>query len=44
MEISKIWFEDNSIFLKTKTGVEKSMPLTQKVVSKIEKCKHKTAR
>ena len=27
MDISKIWFEDNSIFLKTKTGIEKSMPL-----------------
>ena len=27
MEISKIWFDNNSIFLKTKTGIEKPMPL-----------------
>lgn len=27
MEISNIWFDDKNIFLKTKQGVEKSMPL-----------------
>lgn len=27
MEISKIWFKNNSIFLSTKEGKEKSMPL-----------------
>ena len=27
MEILKIWFDSNRIFLKTKKGVEKSMPL-----------------
>ncbi|WP_299667374.1 DUF2442 domain-containing protein [uncultured Polaribacter sp.] len=27
MEISKIWFENNSIFLETKKGIKKSMPL-----------------
>lgn len=27
MELSKIWFDSENIFLKTKEGVEKSMPL-----------------
>lgn len=27
MEISKIWFDNNSIFLETKKGIRKSMPL-----------------
>lgn len=27
MEISNIWFDDKNIFLKTKQGVKKSMPL-----------------
>lgn len=27
MEILNIWFDDKNIFLKTKQGVEKSMPL-----------------
>ena len=27
MEISNIWFDDKNNFLKTKQGVEKSMPL-----------------
>ena len=27
MEISNIWFDDKNIFLKTKQGIEKSMPL-----------------
>lgn len=27
MEVSKIWFEDEQIFLKTIEGVEKAMPL-----------------
>ncbi len=27
MEASKVWFDDNKIYLETKDGVEKSMPL-----------------
>jgi len=27
MEIAKIWFNDENIYLKTEEGVEKSMPL-----------------
>ncbi len=27
MEILKIWFDNKNIFLKTKKGIEKSMPL-----------------
>jgi len=27
MEVLKIWFDNKNIFLKTKEGVEKSMPL-----------------
>ncbi|WP_299013608.1 DUF2442 domain-containing protein [uncultured Polaribacter sp.] len=27
MEIQKIWFDENSIFLRTKQGVEQSLPL-----------------
>lgn len=35
MEILKIWFENNSIFLETKKGIIKSMPL--KWFPKLEK-------
>ena len=27
MEVQKIWFDSSNIFLKTKKGIEKSMPL-----------------
>lgn len=27
MEVTKIWFDSKNIFLKTKEGIEKSMPL-----------------
>ena len=27
MDVLKIWFDNKNIFLKTKTGIEKSMPL-----------------
>lgn len=27
MEIQKIWFDENAIFIATKEGIEKSMPL-----------------